>query len=327
MKKRLIAKTTGEGQSGNTRCGGFTLIELMIAMTISGVVLAAVYTAFTFQQQTHTGQQLSIDIQQNIRAAFSLMQRDIRMAGYDATWQDANRDGRHDTRDLDLIDNDCDGRADAADPGQDEAADVARFTAAGAHYLQFRLDCQRNGDFCDSQDRIGFGFSTTKDRNRDGVADAGAAPLGRSVGAGGLQPLAENFQAVAFGYAFDDDNGAPAPDGEVDASGPNVIWAFDSNADGFLDTQLDSNADGIIDRADDFDGNGRIDDAALTPAVPINRIRAVQVWLLARTRSPLRNHRDTKTYVVGDKVLSFNDHYKRELLTTIVNCRNLGLRR
>jgi type IV pilus assembly protein PilW len=298
----------------------------MIAMAIAGPVLTVVCASFGSQVRTHVGQQMTVEIQQNIRAAFTLMQHDIRMAGYDATWRDENNDGLHDFRDSDLIDNDCDGRADAADPGQDEAGDIARFTAAGAHYLQFRLDRSRNSDFCDSQDRIGFGFSTTRDRNRDGVADAGAAPLGRSVGAGGLQPLAENFQAVAFGYAFDDDHGAALPDGEIDTDGRNIIWAYDSDADELLDTLLDSNADGLVDSADDLDGNGRIDDEALTPAVPISRIRAVQIWLLARTRSPLRDHLDTDTYVVGDKVLSFSDHYKRELLTTVVNCRNLGLR-
>jgi type IV pilus assembly protein PilW len=313
-------------QPACTFCSGFTLIELMIAMAIAGLVLTVVYAAFGSQLRTHVGQQMTVEIQQNIRAAFTLMQHDIRMAGYDSTWRDENNDGAHDFRDSDLIDNDCDGRADAADPGLDETGDLARFTAAGGHYLQFRLDRARNGDFCDSEDRIGFGFSTTRDRNRDGVADAGAAPLGRSIGAGGLQPLAENFQAVAFGYAFDDDHGAALPDGEIDTNGRNIIWAYDSDADGLLDTLLDSNADGLVDSADDLDGNGRIDDAALTPAVPISRIRAVQIWLLARTRSPLRDHLDTDTYVVGDKVLSFADHYKRELLTTVVNCRNLGLR-
>ncbi|MDP4857626.1 MAG: prepilin-type N-terminal cleavage/methylation domain-containing protein [Desulfobacterales bacterium] len=326
MERKRQPKKVGEKQQTGTLRSGFTLIELMIAMAIAGLVFTAVYAAFGSQLRTQIGQQMTVEIQQSIRAAFTLMQHDIRMAGYDATWRDENNDGSDDFRNSDLIDNDCDGRADAADPGRDEAGDLARFTAAGAYYLQFRLDRARNGDFCDSEDRIGFGFSTTRDRNRDGVADAGAAPLGRSVGAGGLQPLAENFQAVAFGYAFDDDHGAAQPDGEIDTNGRNIIWAYDSNMDGLLDTQLDSNADGVVDSADDLDGNGRIDDMVLTPAVPINRIRAVQIWLLARTRSPLRDHLDTDTYVVGDKVLSFGDHYKRELLTTVVNCRNLGLR-
>ena len=326
MGRKRQPKKVGEKLPTCTLRSGFTLIELMIAMAIAGLVFTAVYAAFGSQLRTHVGQQMTIEIQQNIRAAFTLMRHDIRMAGYDATWRDENNDGSHDFREFDLVDNDCDGRADAADPGLDEAGDLARFTAAGGHYLQFRLDRARNGDFCDSEDRIGFGFSTTKDRNRDGVADAGAAPLGRSVGAGGLQPLAENFQAVAFGYAFDDDHGASLPDGEIDTNGRNIIWAYDSDADGLLDTQLDSNTDGVVDSADDLDGNGRIDDMALTPAVPINRIRAVHIWLLARTRSTLRGYLDTDTYVVGDKVLSFGDHYKRELLTTVVNCRNLGLR-
>ena len=326
MERKHHPKRVGEKQPTCTTHTGFTLIELMIAMAIAGLVFTAVYAAFGSQMRTHAGQQMTVEIQQNIRAAFTLMQHDIRMAGYDATWRDENNDGSHDFRGSDLIDNDCDGRVDAADPGRDEAGDLARFTAAGAHYLQFRLDRARNSDFCDSEDRVGFGFSTTRDRNRDGVADAGAAPLGRSVGAGGLQPLAENFQAVAFGYAFDDDHGAALPDGEIDTNGRNIIWAYDSDADGFLDLHLDSNADGMLDSADDLDGNGRIDDAVLTPAVPINRIRAVQIWLLARTRSPLRGYLDTDTYVVGDKVLFFGDHYKRELLTTVVNCRNLGLR-
>ncbi|MGD8365383.1 MAG: prepilin-type N-terminal cleavage/methylation domain-containing protein [Desulfobacterales bacterium] len=326
MERKRRPKRVCEKQPTCTLCSGFTLIELMIAVAIAGLVLTVVYATFGSKQRTHVGQQMTVEIQQSIRAAFTLMQRDIRMAGYDATWRDENNDGSHDFRDSDLIDNDCDGRVDAADFGRDEAGNLARFTAAGAHYLQFRLDRARNSDFCDSEDRIGFGFSTTKDRNRDGVADAGAAPLGRSVGAGGLQPLAENFQAVAFGYAFDDDHGAALPDGEIDTNGRNIIWAYDSDADGLLDALLDSNADGVVDSTDDLDGNGRIDDAVLSPAVPINRIRAIQIWLLARTRSPLRDHLDTDTYVVGDKVLSFGDHYKRELLITVVNCRNLGLR-
>ncbi len=64
-----------------------------------------------------------------------------------------------------------------------------------------------------------------------------------------MEPLAGSIQAVAFGYAFDDDGGAP--DGLVDTdAGGNIIWAFDSNADGLLDKQLDSNTDGVIDATD-----------------------------------------------------------------------------
>ncbi len=77
--------------------------------------------------------------------------------------------------------------------------------------------------------------------------------------------LAGSIQAIAFGYAFDDDGGAP--DGLVDTdAGGNIIWAYDSNADGFLDTILDSNNDGVIDASDT--------PTLMASTVPINRIRA-----------------------------------------------------
>ena len=319
------------GEISNTRvptsaCGGYTLVELLVALAVTGIFLAAVCLAFGSQHKALTEQGMSIDILQSSRAALNLMQHDIRMAGYDATWNDTTDDGLDDHRLNDLIDNDCDGRADHDDPESDEHENLAHFTVAQAHHLKFRLDRLRDGDMCDPADLIGFGFSTTRDRNRDGIADAGAAPLGRSVGGSGLQPLAEDIQALAFGYAFDDDNGAAVADGDIDTAAGNILWGYDASGDGYLDTLLDSNNDGVINTDDDLNGDGRINDAYLIPAVPVHRVRAVAVWLLARTRAPLRGRHDQTTYVVGNKIITPRDQYKRELMTAIVYCRNLGLR-
>ena len=68
------------GPNGNK---GFTLIELLIAMAISGIVMAAIYSAYDSQQRAHAIQQQVVGMQQNIRAAMYLMGREIRMAGYD----------------------------------------------------------------------------------------------------------------------------------------------------------------------------------------------------------------------------------------------------
>lgn len=308
-----------------SRCG-FTLVELLVAISLTSILLAALFTVFASQRKTQVNQKVALDMQQSVRSAFNLMQHDIRMAGYDPGWRDANGDGVDDRRNADLIDNDCDGDSDDADPGRDEAGDLARLTAARANYVQFRLDRRRDGDFCDPEDLIGFGFSRSRDRNRDGIADAGAAPLGRSIGASGLQPLAEDIEAVAFAYAFDDDGGAAIPDGDIDTQGGHVIWAYDSDDDGRLDMVLDSDGDGMIGRNDDLDGNGRIDDAALVPEVPISQVRAVRIWLLGRTRAPLDADQENGPFVVGDKVMVLRDGYGRLLLSTIVFCRNLGYR-
>ena len=297
---------------------GFTLLELMIAMVIASIVAAAIMMSFDSQQKTQVNQQLVVEMQQDARAALYLMQQDIRMAGYDETWEDANTDGVDDNRATDGIDNDCDG----GDGNLGEDNDISGIVKAAPHLIQIRLDENRDANFCGVNDQITYALASgTTDGtiDGDGLADPGAMDLRRDnqfVG-NNLQPLARSIQAIAFAYAFDDDLGAP--DGLVDTdAGGNIIWAFDSNDDGLLDKQLDSNTDGVIDENDT--------PINLAATVPISRIRAVRIWILARTRAPLRDHQYTRTYVVGDKVVTPVDDYERVLLTTTVNCRNLGLR-
>ncbi len=83
---------------------GFTLMELMIAMVIASIVAAAIMVSFDSQQKTQVNQQLVVEMQQEARAALYLMQQDIRMAGYDETWEDSNTDGVDDNRGSDGID-------------------------------------------------------------------------------------------------------------------------------------------------------------------------------------------------------------------------------
>jgi len=65
----------------NTR--GFTIVELMVTLLIVGVITAAMYAAFTTQLKSYTAQDQVTEMQQNIRAAMSLMTKEIRMAGFD----------------------------------------------------------------------------------------------------------------------------------------------------------------------------------------------------------------------------------------------------
>ena len=311
---------------------GFTLVELMVAMAIAGIIAAAILMSFNSQSKTQVSQQLIVEMQQDLRASLYLMQQDVRMAGHDPLWFDGNADGVDDNRPTDLVDNDCDTGVDGADP--DEANDISGVLTAGPHTIQVRMDIDSDaadntadGDFCDPNELVTYGLAAdTVNIDADGIANTGATDLRRRFDGGGLQVLASSIQAVAFGYAFDDDNGAATPDGEVDTNGANIIWAYDSNGDGNLDLLLDSNNDGAITAADDLDSDGWIDDVALAPTVPVSRIRAVRIWILGRTRAPLRDYQDTQTYVVGNKILTPGDGFKRELLATSMNCRNLGLR-
>jgi type IV pilus assembly protein PilW len=62
---------------------GFTLIELMLAMTIMLLVMSAIYTTFQAQTRSWTTQQEIANMQQNLRVALYNLESSIRMAGYD----------------------------------------------------------------------------------------------------------------------------------------------------------------------------------------------------------------------------------------------------
>ena len=61
---------------------GVTLIELLVAMAISAILIAAIYRTFISQQKTYTVQEQVVDMQQNVRVAINKMMREIRMAGF-----------------------------------------------------------------------------------------------------------------------------------------------------------------------------------------------------------------------------------------------------
>ena len=61
---------------------GLTLIELIIALVLSSILIAALYRVFISQQKIFMVQDQVSDIQQNVRIAISQMTKKIRMAGY-----------------------------------------------------------------------------------------------------------------------------------------------------------------------------------------------------------------------------------------------------
>ena len=57
---------------------GFSLIELMIAVVLLGLVSAAVYKVLVNSQRVYLAQTQTIDLQQNIRAAAAILPAEFR---------------------------------------------------------------------------------------------------------------------------------------------------------------------------------------------------------------------------------------------------------
>jgi len=62
---------------------GLTLLELMVAIAVSSIVMGTVYTFYTYQTRSYNTQQLTVDMQEDLRVALELMQGDLRLAGTD----------------------------------------------------------------------------------------------------------------------------------------------------------------------------------------------------------------------------------------------------
>jgi prepilin-type N-terminal cleavage/methylation domain-containing protein len=65
-----------------SRQQGFSLLELLIGLTIFLLVLLAVYQLFDTGSATYRSGQMKADVQQNARVALDEMVRQLRMAGY-----------------------------------------------------------------------------------------------------------------------------------------------------------------------------------------------------------------------------------------------------
>lgn len=61
---------------------GITLIEMMIALCIMGLVMAGFYNSFLVQHRTYTAQETITDMNQNARVSVTKMLKELRMAGY-----------------------------------------------------------------------------------------------------------------------------------------------------------------------------------------------------------------------------------------------------
>ena len=280
---------------------GFSLVELLVAMAITAVVMTAVFKMYTTQQDSYVLQEQVAEMQQNGRTARYVITREIRMAGYNPTRK--LNVGNFVTSFVVKLPGD--GLGDG-DPNK---------TSTGFDIIAFTLDY--NGD----------GFLDASFDEQIAYRVAGENLQRFDVGNDAWLTVVENIEALGFAYAFDDDN-----DGNIDTSATGkIIWAIDDDdldTDERLNVNLDGNDSGDIDADDNTNGDDEInrDDAGTPiPPVDLDKIVAVKIWLLAKTGHTDRKYTGSETYVVGNRIMTKNDQNRRQLLTTMVKCRNMAL--
>ena len=139
---------------------GVTLTELLIALALTGIVAGAIYNIFISQGRAYTIQSEVAEMQQNLRAGIFMMEREIRMVGYDPTRE-------------------ADAQILTAAPGQ----------------LEFTADLNGDGVTDDPNEHMIY---TLYDTDADGTSDAlGRNDVNSGAG---TQLLAENIDQLNYVY-------------------------------------------------------------------------------------------------------------------------------
>ena len=151
---------------------GLTLIEILIALAISAFVMAGIYSTFNSQYKSYMIQERIVAMQQNLRAGFYQLERNIRLAGFDPT-----------------------GNAGAGieyDPNFQPSSKKETLTANNSITVSF--DLNKDGDINDDNERISFYLyksATTKTINLG---------MKRQNTTQYVRPIAENIDAINFIY-------------------------------------------------------------------------------------------------------------------------------
>jgi type IV pilus assembly protein PilW len=206
---------------------GFSLIELMVAMVIAGVVTAVIGSAYTLQVRSKNTQEIITQMNQTARAAMEIMEYEIRMAGCDP-------EGSGDPKII------------TATPGE----------------LIFSLDVNNDGnthnsdaDICDLNEAVRYCLTNDADFDgiNDNIADGVECHLGRETGGdldpssgcgggtSGLEPLARNIDVLNFVYLDEQGNVTVNVD-DIRTIQVTLVARSGESASGFLFSQTDNNS-------------------------------------------------------------------------------------
>lgn len=179
----------GGVNNGTCSAQGFTLVEVMIALLLSGIVIASVYSAFQSQQNSYLAQEQTAQMQQNVRIGLDMLVRDIRLAGYNPT--EGAGSG------FILADN-FNGTA----------------VATSATQIAFTADLDDDGTIDTvAQDADGNGTIEMADMEQIAYRLNGTnlQRYSRVTGAVVWQTIAEHVDNIEFQYVLDDDSATIAP--------------------------------------------------------------------------------------------------------------------
>lgn len=300
---------------------GFTLVELLVAMAIAAVILTAIFKTFKSQQDSYVVQSQLAMTQQNVRGAMQLISRDIQMAGYYTNFETS------------IITMDWD------DMGGDESMHPII-------YARDNISAVGDG-IKDNTDLIVIVKASMENGRQlaSGEAASGTTASSTLRDAGNLTEnkfalLVKNDLSRAEFFRVTNSTGIITLSKSLVESYTEDDWIFradiiiyyvddaDPDHPNLMRRNLGNNEQAQV-MAEDIDNiqfRYVLDDGSKVESGFNEReVRAVEIYLLARTRHIIRGYTDPNRYKFANIDETPGDGYRRRLLKALIKTRNIGL--
>ena len=343
-----------------SRTSGFSLIELMVALTIGSILIAGAVYVYSQSRNTYTVNETLARLQENGRYVMSLIEPELQLAGYYG-FTNAPNDFKYIRNGsvaapvlwsgLRSVSPAVAGLGTTHVCRPNYVVDLVQ-TVEGTND-NYLLGCPAQGGAIANTDtltirRASSAISPAAVAGRVQLLVSRLSPTNQFILADGLLPatpainanLVELHDLIVESFYVSPDSatrpGLPTLRRKLLVDGPAI--RDEEIMPGVEDLQVqfgidtgDYNGDGVIDAGLDSDGNG-IPDAVRGVAtryvdpdfLNINRFQvvSVRIWLLMRAERPEVGFSDARPYVYAGKNITPADNFRRVLMSRTIQLRN-----
>lgn len=325
---------------------GLTLVELMIAVTVSAILMLGVAEIFSLNKESYNVQDENARMQESGRYAFNLLMQDIRRSGYfggNASISSITGSSSLATPDTNCLEstttswgrmllrpiyglddtnagyNGANGCIPDADYSQGDIL-VTRYTK-GSDVSTATMAANPNRLYIRNSLFVGRLFVGSLEAQTTAGADNSVSETPVVV-----KELAANAYYVGpsgRNCRFNDtaNNAIPIPALFREVLSSTGFPEREEVANGIEHIQfqygVDINGDSSVNRYHNAD---ELNNTATPPSW--DQVVTVRLWVLVRADCPSNDYSNTKTYAMGDTPFVANDKFKRQLYSTTVTVRN-----